>query len=248
MSQTIYGKYKQVLLNHLDDLDDFMPYIATFQSRLWFTKMIQQYEIFKLAIDRPGHIVELGVYHGESFFHWARLVEAFNIGERETRVIGFDTFSGFPSVHQKDRSEQNQKELGPLAVRQGGFNAGERSYQRIMELAEIFENDHFVPGKKRLELIRGDIGVTVPDYVARNPGLRIALLHLDCDLYEPTRIALEHLYPLVVAGGVVILDEYGQTKFAGESAAFDEYFGKSRPVLHKSHLVSNPSAWFVKEG
>ena len=244
---TVFDKYKSVLLKNLEDIDDFMPYIGTFQSRLWFTKMIQQYELFKLAVDRPGHIVELGVYHGESYFHWARLVEAFNMGERETKVIGFDSFSGFTSIHDKDKTALNQAEQGPLAIKPGGFNAGERAYRRIAELVEIFEADHFVPQKKRLELIKGDIAETVPDYVRRNPGLRIALLHLDCDLYEPTLVGLKHLYPLVVPGGVVILDEYGQTKFAGESAAFDEYFADRRPVLHKSHLVSNPSAWFVKE-
>lgn len=244
---TVFDKYKSVLLKNLEDIDDFMPYIGAFQSRLWFTKMIQQYEIFKLAVDRPGHIVELGVYHGESFFHWARLVEAFNMGERETRVIGFDSFSGFTSIHDKDKTALNQSEQGPLAIKRGGFNAGDRAYQRISELIDIFEADHFVPQKKRLELVKGDIVQTVPDYVRRNPGLRIALLHLDCDLYEPTLIGLEHLYPLVVPGGVVILDEYGQSKFAGESTAFDEYFANRRPVLRKSHLVSNPSAWFVKE-
>jgi hypothetical protein len=243
---SVFDQYRDVLKRHLDDIDSFMPYIATFQSRLWFTKMIQQYEIFKLAADRPGHIVELGVFHGESFFHWARLVEALNMGERETRVIGFDSFSGFTSIHERDKTALNQQEQGPLAIRAGGFNAGERAFQRVSELAEIFEADHFVPQKKRLEIVKGDIVQTVPDYVKRNPGLRIALLHLDCDLYEPTLTGLKHLYPLVVPGGVVILDEYGQSKFSGESAAFDEYFGNRRPALHKSRLVSNPSAWFVK--
>jgi hypothetical protein len=244
---TAFEKYKDVLLKHIEDIDDFIPYIGTFQSRLWFTKMIQQYEIFKLAMDRPGHVVELGVYHGESFFHWARLVEAYNIGERETRVIGFDSFTGFTSIHDKDKTSLNQAEKGPLSIKPGGFNAGEKAYRRISELMEIFEADHFVPQKKRLEIVKGDIVETVPEYVKRNPGLRIALLHLDCDLYEPTLVGLKHLYPLVVPGGVVILDEYGQSKFSGESAAFDEFFGARRPLLQKSHLVSNPSAWFVKD-
>jgi len=82
---TVYDKYKEILTRHFDDIDNFMPHINTFQSRIRFTKMIQQYEVFKLAIDRPGHIVELGVFHGESFFHWSRLVEAFNIGGRAGR-------------------------------------------------------------------------------------------------------------------------------------------------------------------
>lgn len=243
-----HDRLRDLLKEELAAADDFTKYISIFQSRILFTKMIQQYEIFKLALNRPGHIVELGVYYGESFFHWARFLEMFNMGERETKVIGFDTFSGFPEISDKDRTLENQREQSDVAVRSGGFNAGERSAQRIEKLIEIFEDDHFVPQKKRLEVVKGDICETVPRYVRDNPGLRISLLHLDCDLYEPTMAGLKHLYPLVVPGGVVILDEYGQDKFPGESAAFDEYFAGNRPNLIKSHLVSNPSGYFIKEG
>jgi hypothetical protein len=245
---SVFDRLQSVLEEEVGNLADVMEYIGIFQSRIWFTKMLQQYELFKMAIDRPGHIVELGVYKGESFFNWARFVEIFNMGERETRVIGFDTFEGFPELHAKDMSASNQAEAGQYAVTRGGFNAGQRAYDRIMKLIDVFEDDHFVPQKKRLEIIKGDICQTVPAYVQEHPGLRIALLHLDCDLYEPTLAGLKHLYPRVVPGGVVVLDEYGQEKFAGESAAFDEYFGDSRPPITKSRLNSNPSAWFIKEG
>ena len=244
---SVFDRLQAVLEEDVDNLADIMEHISVFQSRLWFTKMIQQYELFKRAMDRPGHIVELGVYKGDSFFHWARLVEIFNLGERETRVIGFDTFEGFPDVHGKDVTAGNREKTGPFAIKRGGFNAGQRAHDRIIKLIDIFEDDHFVPQKKRLEIVKGDICQTVPAYVEQHPGLRIALLHLDCDLYEPTRVGLEHLYPRVVAGGVVILDEYGQEKFAGESAAFDEYFGAKRPKMIKSRLNTNPSAYFIKE-
>ncbi len=244
---SVFEKYKEELLKEVDEFDDIIQHIGIYQSRLWFTKMIEQYELFKMAMDRPGHIVELGVYKGESFFNWARFVEIFNMGERETKIIGFDSFTGFPEIHDKDKTMTNQQDEGALAVKRGGFNPGERSYERIMRLINIFENDHFVPQKPRLEIIKGDIAETVPEYVEKNPGLRISLLHLDCDIYEPTLIGLQHFYPLVVAGGVVILDEYGQNKFSGESAAFDEYFKGNRPVVTKSHLSSNPSAYFIKK-
>lgn len=237
---------KNLLIENLDQIADWMPYVMTFSNRLWFTKMLQQYEIWKLSQDVPGHVVELGVHFGESFLHFAKFVEIFNMGERETRVIGFDTFTGFPSVSAKDKSQKNQQETGPLRVVEGGFYSGDGAYTRLKKLIEIFENDHFVPQKARLELVKGDVLETIPKFVKDNPGLRISLLHLDVDLYEPTLCALEYLYPLVSPGGVVILDEYGQEKFPGESKAFDEYFAKSRPILQKSRIVSNPSGWFVK--
>jgi len=216
-----------------------------------FTKMLEQYELYKKAQNLPGHIVELGVYRGESFFNWARFLEAYNMGERETRVIGFDNFEGFTHINIKDKSLVNRDKTSlkhEHGVKVGGFNPGQRAYERVMELVDVFESDHFVPQKKRLEIVKGDILKTIPKYVKKHPGLRISLLHLDCDLYEPTLCALKHLYPLVVSGGVVILDEYAQEKFSGESAAFDKYFGDSRPVVYKSSLVSNPSGYFIKKG
>jgi len=71
-----------------------------------------------------------------------------------------------------------------------------------------------------VELVKGDVRETIPDYVRSTPGLRISLLNLDVDLYEPTLIALEHLYPRVVSGGVVIVDEYAMPGFPGESRVF----------------------------
>jgi hypothetical protein len=248
---SVYDRYKDVLLKDINNIDEIMPYIGVFYSRMNFTKMLEQYELFKLARQRPGHIVELGVYRGESFFNWARFLEAHNMGERETKVIGFDTFTGFTDVKQQDISAVNRSSASlehEHGIKVGGFNPGARAKERIEELIEIFEQDHFVPQKKRLELVVGDVNETVPKYVREHPGLRISLLHLDVDLYEPTLTGLTYLYPLVVAGGVVILDEYAQEKFAGESAAFDEYFGSNRPKVVKSHLVSNPSAYFIKEG
>ena len=65
-------KLKNTLIENLDQIDDWMPYVMTFSNRLWFTKMIQQYEIWKLSQDVPGHVVELGVHFGESFLHFAK--------------------------------------------------------------------------------------------------------------------------------------------------------------------------------
>jgi hypothetical protein len=67
-------------------------------------------------------------------------------------------------------------------------------------------------------------------------------------LYDPTLAALKALYPLVVPGGVVLLDEYGMEGFPGESAAFDEYFGNNRPKLTKFPFISTPGGYFVKQG
>ena len=74
----------------------------------------------------------------------------------------------------------------------------------------------------KIELIKGDAIKTIPEYVANNPHLIIALLYLDFDIYEPTKTALEYLLPLVPKGGIVGLDEISCKKWQGETIAFKE--------------------------
>ncbi len=76
-------------------------------------------------------------------------------------------------------------------------------------MVEIHNSDNMIPGTKRCILVDGDIKDTLPKFLEQNPGLKIALLHFDMDLYEPTKVAMEALYPLVLKGGVVCFDEYG---------------------------------------
>jgi hypothetical protein len=88
----------------------------------------------------------------------------------------------------------------------------------------------------------------VPEYVEENSGMRICLMHFDADLYRPTLIALEHLWPLVVPGGVVAFDEYGIPPWEGESKAVDEFFaGRKGVKLERFDWASNPGAYIVKE-
>jgi hypothetical protein len=81
--------------------------------------------------------------------------------------------------------------------------------------------------------------------VKGNPGFRIALLNLDFVLYEPTLAALKHLFPRVVAGGVVALDEYA-VHDKGESEAADEILNGKAKLL-SFPWAKSPTAYFVKE-
>src|SRR5690606_24776929 len=82
------------------------------------------------------------------------------------------------------------------------------------------ERCHFVEGK-----VEDTIPATVPD--------RISLLRLDTDWYESTRHELEHLWPLLQPGGVLIIDDYGH--FEGARKAVDEYFldRSDAPLLNR---------------
>ena len=78
---------------------------------------------------------------------------------------------------------------------------------------------------------------TLPQYLEKNPELKISLLHIDVDLYEATDIALKLLYDHVVTGGIIILDDYGA--FSGANKAVDDFFKNKCEIkkLKYSHVI-----------
>lgn len=213
--------------------------------RLHMLRFLAHYELFKQVIELPGHIVELGVSRGVSFFTWSKLMEIFCSGDRSRRVFGFDSFQGLQNFNEKDGK------LDPnIGKVEGGWSAG-AVQEEVEILVKITNLDNMIPSppsRPRCELIIGDVKETLPKFLKDNPGLRISLLHFDVDLYEPTKIALELLYPLVVKGGLVVLDEYGLIPWQGESEAVEEYFQKmgNLPVIKKFPFTATPGGYFVK--
>jgi hypothetical protein len=213
---------------------------AIYTRRVFLKRFLALYELYRMVIDLPGDIVELGVYRGASLMAFANFMEIRNMGDRHRRVFGFDNFQGFGEFDPKDGAERPE-----VGKKPGGFMS-EDFEQPLRDAIRIFDADRFIPYKARVQLIKGNIEETVPAFVAENPGVRISLLHFDADLYRPSLVALEHLWPLVVPGGVVAFDEYGIPPWEGESRAVDEFFRDKRIQLQRFNWSSNPGAYLIK--
>jgi len=155
-------------------------------------------------------------------------------------VWGFDNFQGFGRLEDRDGKEA--PEVGKTA---GGFQSGAFE-ESLRDAIAIFDADRFIPYKARIKLVKGDIEQTVPAWVEETPGVRICLLHFDVDLYRPTKVALEHLWPLVVKGGVVLFDEYGIPPWEGESKAVDEFFTGQSVEIRRFDWAPNPGGYITK--
>lgn len=196
-----------------------------------FTKLLARHELYQRVVSLPGDVVEAGVFKGAGLLYWARLIQIFN-GSSGRRVIGFDTFEGYPgALRPEERATATRFEADaqfePVTVEQlTGAAAG-------LGLAH------------RVELVKGDAVVSVPQYAASNPGFRVALLNLDFDTYESTLVCLKQLYPLVVPGGIVAFDDYGVRGW-GESDAADEFVRECDASLESLPWALSPTAYFVK--
>lgn len=212
-----------------------------YTRRVFLKRFLAHYEFFLKTLHLPGDIVELGVYRGASLLAWANFLEIRNMGDRHKKVIGFDNFKGFGRLHEKDGATRPE-----LAKTEQGFDSSTFE-ESLRDAIRIFDRDRFIPYKPRVVLVKGDIEQTVPQYVRKNPGLRIALLHFDADMYLPTLVGLEHLWPLVVRGGIVLFDEYGIPPWEGESKAVDEFFVDKKVTIHRLDWSASPGGYFIKE-
>lgn len=228
---------RQFSIGPLDAVKLF-PVLA---RRQWLKRFLAHLELFRMTLDVPGDIAELGVFRGLGLMTWANLLEAYCIGDRTKTVYGFDNWKGFLEL-----SKEDGKEEGSVEKTVGGFSP-EKYHDELVEAIKIFDTDRFVPWKPRVKLVVGSIEESVRDFVEHNPGIRFSLIHFDCDLYRPTKIALEHLWPLVSRGGVVLFDEYSIKEWPGETKAVDEYFSDKPDVRIKTLQWTNaPAGYIVK--
>jgi len=205
-------------------------------------RFLAHVEFFKMTLEVPGDIAELGVFRGLGLMTWANLLEAYCIGDRTKTVYGFDNWKGFGEISPEDG--QKNIEVQKMV---GGFSP-EHYYDELKEAIAIFDADRFIPWKARVKLIVGDIEETVPTFVNENPGVRFSLIHFDCDLYKPTKIALEKLWPLLSRGGPMLFDEYSIPEWPGETKAVDKFFADKPGIEIKTLPWTNaPAGYVVKE-
>ncbi|MBC8073266.1 MAG: class I SAM-dependent methyltransferase [Deltaproteobacteria bacterium] len=196
-------------------------------------KLLVRYDFFKMVLDRPGDIVECGVFKGAGLLTWLKLMHI-HAPASARRVVGFDTFDAFAQPSSSTDAE------AVAAFVQETAHAG-TSPQALLELAAAAGID-----RGRCELVAGDIGTTAATYVRANPGFRIALLHMDLDLGDPTFAALQALWPRVIPGGVVVFDEYAAPRWS-ESDGVDRFFAGTGVRLRTLPHARTPTAYAIKE-
>ncbi len=194
-----------------------------------FSKFATHLDLFRMSAGVPGEIVECGVFKGCSLSRFIKFRSLFE-HDYSRKVIGFDVFGKFPEAS-----------LPEDKIRRDSFvsQAGDTSLTK-MELLTLLEKQKL---EQNVELIEGDVCETAAQYTQQHPELKISLLHIDVDLYEPTKVSLELFFPRVVAGGIVILDDYGA--FAGANKAIDDYFFETD--FHIQRLPYSYSIAFIKK-
>jgi hypothetical protein len=220
-------------MKNLPDFSKSMDYENDFYLSCDYTrisKILAHYELYKMTMDIPGAIVECGVFKGTSLARFAMFREL--LGNTFSRkIIGFDVFGKFPET-QFEADQEFRKRFVESA---GDSGVSVEQMQQILEHKNCNRN---------VELVEGNICETLPKYMEENPQLKISLLNLDTDIYEPAVTILESCWDRIEIGGVLIIDDYGV--FPGETKAVTEFF-RSRSVDVKKFPFAVTPCYILKK-
>lgn len=173
-----------------------------------------------------GDIVECGVWKGGSMMAVAETLKQLNDFSRSLYL--YDTFEGMPPPTEHDKTFAGEKAGNLLEKDSNKEKNLVWAYSSLQTVREGMQSTGYPD--TRIKYIKGKVEETIPGSIPE----RIALLRLDTDWYESTYHELVHLFPLLVSGGVLILDDYGH--WQGARKAVDEYFERNSTQIFLSRI------------
>lgn len=197
-----------------------------------FGRLISAYDAVRV-VDRehvPGAIVECGVFKGGST---AVMTMA---ASPERKIWMFDSFEGLPEPGALD----GEQAVTYAGNRGGGALAPIDRCVGPLETVEHLFFDVLRIDRARVFIRKGWFQDTLP--AARHEIGPIAVLRLDGDWYESTKVCLDNLYDLVSPGGYVIIDDYGY--WEGARKAVDEFLA-ARGLAVELERVDESALWRV---
>jgi len=197
--------------------NEFIANLGLFYVRGSLARLLFMHKLYLAALGTHGVIMEFGVRWGQNmalFTTFRNIYEPYN---HSRKIIGFDTFEGFPSVSPED---------GPSPFARPGTLSVTPHY--VTYLTELLSTHEQLGPRSHLqkhELVKGDVIETLPRYLEDHPETVIALAFFDLDLYEPTKKCLEVIRPYLAKNSIVGFDQLVLNEFPGETQALREAWG-----------------------
>ena len=221
----------------MDD-EQLLICLGLFMRSSALTKILFVNEAYQLILNQPGIIVEFGTWWGQNITLFENLRAIYEPFNQSRRVIGFDTFEGYPEISSKDKPSET--------IKVGGYAVAKHYKEYLEKLIDCHEKNNVLAAVKKHELVEGDVSKTAPAYFKENDGSIIALAYFDMALYEPTKAALEAILSSLVPGSVIMLDELNNYDYPGETLAFKEVFKDIPYRVQKSQFMTDRTFIIIK--
>lgn len=219
INKILNSKQKNVIANpsfpsdfdhrEIEIIKSIQPYTMTGPERLYSMIKAMDYVIENQI---EGDIVECGVWRGGSMMVAAKIL--YEKKQQNKTLYLYDTYEGMtqPGINDVAFDGNHAQEL---------FNETPQwCYATLEDVKRNMESTNYDPTK--IKYIKGKVEETIPENIPQ----KISILRIDTDWYESTLHELNYLYPLLVPGGVLIIDDFGHWK--GCRKAVEEYFSSSK--------------------
>lgn len=180
------------------------------------------YDLYKNVIELNGHIADVGTYKGASFIFMSKMVKLFE-HYNTTQVHGFDWFQG---MNPSERDDETQM---------GRYKSDYENLLNLIQLQDL----------QTISILhKMDIVTELDAFFQQAPHLRFKFVFIDCGIFEVMDKALEHFWPRLVTGGVLIMDHYNCEASPAESAVVDKYIGNS--IIKQMPFNRQPTCYIIK--
>lgn len=212
--------------------------IGLYLKRQDLTKVLFMNDIYNHILNVHGVIMEFGVRWGPNLVTLNNLRGIYEPFNYSRKIIGFDTFSGFPNVDEKDGSHS--------IIEKGAFSVTENYQDYLDNILSYHESECPLSHIKKNSTVKGDASVELEKYLKEHPETIIAFAYFDFDIYEPTKKCLELIKPYLTKGSIVGFDELNDPQFPGETIAVRETLGLNNVRIQRSKF-SGIQSYFIVE-
>jgi len=197
--------------------------LGVFMTPQLVSRILYLDHLYRMILTTQGIIIEFGCRWGQSLALLGSLRGVYEPYNRLRKIVGFDTFTGFPAISPQDGRNAT---AGAYAVTDG--------YESFLaEILRLQEQESALPHVKKHEILKGDVGETVERYFAENPETIVALALFDLDLHAPTVTCLHAIQSRWTRGTVLAFDELNERNFPGETLALKEVLGLDRYAIRR---------------
>ncbi|MED4454438.1 crotonobetainyl-CoA--carnitine CoA-transferase [Metabacillus fastidiosus] len=214
-------------------LDELIFNLQLYLNRQSLSHLLFINELYQNVLKVHGDIFEFGVRWGRNMALFEVLRGIYEPYNQTRKIVGYDTFSGFPSVHEKDGQSK--------IIQKNAYSVTDNYDDYLTKVLNYHESENPRSYIKKHKLIKGDATVKLEKYLLENPQTIIALAYFDFDIYEPTKKCLELIKNHITKGSIIGFDQLNHPDFPGETIALKEVFGLDRYRIMRSPYNSYTS-------
>jgi len=214
--------------------DELFMNLPLFMNRQNISHVLYMNELYQQAYQVHGVIFELGVRWGRNMALYESFRGVYEPFNHNRKIVGFDTFSGFPSVDDFKDGDSD-------VIKVGAYSVSDDYDKYLEEILDYHEKESPISHIKKYELRKGDAVIEVEKYLEEHPETIVSMAYFDFDIYEPTKRCLELIKDRLTKGSVVAFDELNCSDYPGETQAVMEVFGLNKYKINHSKFSPTQS-------